>query len=103
MSGTVHGNDFTFLGFDEELDELKEVLKSYFDLKVYGRFVSDAKDDEEIALLGRTSTSCSGGTKIKANAKHREASTKYCGLDSTSKLGKKDEAADMFSEGIGKG
>ena len=84
MSGTVHRDDFTFRRFDEDLDELEELLKSWFDLKVHGRLVPDAKD-EEVALLGGTVTSCPGGTKMKADAKHREASTKYCGLDSTSK------------------
>ena len=33
ISGAVHGDDFTFLGFDEDLCELEELLKSWFELK----------------------------------------------------------------------
>ena len=34
LSGAVHGDDFTFLGFEEDLWEMVELLKGWFELKV---------------------------------------------------------------------
>jgi hypothetical protein len=103
ISGAVHGDDFTFLGYDEDLDELEAALKSWFEIKVRGRLGPDDGDDKEIIILGRLVTWSEDGIRITADVKHAESIKKYCGLDNNSKglgnPGKKPESCDMFSEG----
>ena len=100
LSGAVHGDDFTFLGYDEDLDEMEELLKSWFELTVRGRLGPEDGDDKEIVILGRTVVWGPGGITIQADPKHAEAIKRYCGVDSSSKglgnPGKKDENSDMF-------
>jgi hypothetical protein len=101
MSGAVHGDDFTFLGYEEDLDDLEDLLKSWFELKVRGRLGPDDTDDKEIVILGRTVTWHPEGITIKADQKHGDAIRKYCNLDSTSKglgnPGRKDENVDLLT------
>ena len=104
ISGAVHGDDFTFLGYPEDLDDLEAALKSWFEVKVRGRLGPDEKDDKEIIILGRTVTWDKDGIRIVADKKHAEAIKKYCGLDENSKglgsPGKKPESQELFGEGV---
>ena len=84
MSGAVHGDDFTFLGYEEDLHELVDLLKGWFELKVRGILGPDEKDDKEIVILGRTVRWDPDGIRITADRKHSEAIKKYCGLDENS-------------------
>jgi hypothetical protein len=101
MSGAVHGDDFTFLGYDEDLDDLEALLKSWFELTVRGRLGPGENDDKEIVILGRTVSWSAGGISIKADPKHAEAIKKYCNVNENSKglgsPGKKDDNVDMFT------
>jgi hypothetical protein len=105
MSGAVHGDDFTFLGYDEDLDELEALLKGWFELTVRGRLGPEEGDDKQIVILGRTVSWGPGGITIKADPKHAEAIKKYCGVDCSSKglgsPGKKDDNLDIFIEAEG--
>jgi hypothetical protein len=85
VSGAVHGDDFTFLGSDDDLDEIEALLKSWFDLKVRGRLGPDDSDDKEIVILGRTLTWTPEGIWIRADDKHSLAIKKYCEVDQSSK------------------
>jgi len=102
MSGAVHGDDFTFLGYPEDLDELEKHLKSWFDLKVRGRLGPDPEDDKDITILGRHLNWGPEGITIAADIKHAEAIKKYCGIDDNSKSlgnpGKKENAKEFFEE-----
>jgi len=105
MSGAVHGDDFTFLGYDEDLDTLENLMKGWFDLKVRGRLGPDEGDDKEIIILGRHLKWGPTGISITADAKHADSIKKYCKIDDDSKglgnPGKKDDTKDFFEE-IGK-
>ena len=100
VSGAVHGDDFTFLGTDEDLDEIEALLKSWFDLKVRGRLGPDEHDDNEIVILGRTLIWAPEGIYIRADEKHARALKKYCGVEDSSKglvsPGKKPENEDIM-------
>jgi len=85
MSGAVHGDDFTFLGYDEDLDTLKNLMKGWFDLKVRGRLGPDEGDDKEIIILGRHLEWGPTGISITADAKHADSMKKYCKIDDDSK------------------
>jgi len=97
MAMTLH-----FLGYDEDLDDLENLLKSWFELTVRGRLGPEDGDDKEIVILGRTVSWGPGGISIQADPKHANSIKSYCGLDSNSKglgnPGKKDENVDIFDE-----
>jgi len=102
LSGAVHGDDFTFLGFEEDLLDLVELLKSWFELKVTGILGPDDKDDKEIVILGRTVKWHQGGISILADRKYADSIMKYCSINSDSKglggPGKKEESEDLIPE-----
>ena len=49
----VHGDDFTFTGYDEDLDYATEIMEAAYELKVRGRLGNGARDVQEIDVLGR--------------------------------------------------
>ena len=48
---TVHGDDFTLLGSDEDLDWFEEEIKKKFEVKVRGRLGPGSKDVNSYAYL----------------------------------------------------
>ena len=49
----VHGDDFTFLGTDEVLDEIQRLMEKEFLCKVEGRLGSGKSDLKEARVLNR--------------------------------------------------
>ena len=49
----VHGDDFTFLGFDSDLDHVTGLMSSWYDIKVRGRLGGGRDDQSEITILNR--------------------------------------------------
>jgi hypothetical protein len=56
LIGAVHGDDFMFVGLDEDLDYVEKLLKDKYELKVRGRLGSGQNDKKSIDMLGRTIT-----------------------------------------------
>ena len=54
LACVVHGDDFTFSGFEEDLDWIEGLMKEWFDVKVRARLGPQEGDDKEITILGRT-------------------------------------------------
>ena len=50
----VYGDDFLGLGDDEGLDELEQILKAKYDIKVVGTLGPDDKDSKQLVVLNRT-------------------------------------------------
>ena len=50
----VHGDDFTFCGGEIDLLWIKQLLPTWFEIKVRGMLDHDEKDDKEFFILGRT-------------------------------------------------
>ena len=102
MSGAVHGDDFTFLGFDEDLDMLEKLMKGWFDLKIRARLGPEVGDDKDIVILGRHVNWGPDGISINADPKHAESIKKYCDTNENSKSlsnpGKKDDTQEFFNE-----
>jgi hypothetical protein len=102
MSGAVHGDDFTFLGFDEDLDMLEKLMKGWFDLKIRARLGPEVGDDKDIVILGRHVNWGPDGISINADPKHAESIKKYCDINENSKSlsnpGKKDDTQEFFNE-----
>ena len=48
----VHGGDFTFCGYEEALFWIRDLMDSWFEIKVRGILGGGHKDDKEIVILG---------------------------------------------------
>ena len=55
MWSTVHGDDFTFLGNDHDLDWFETKIKEKFEVKTRGRLGPGVKkeEDQSIMILNR--------------------------------------------------
>jgi len=104
MECVVHGDDFTILGFEEDLDELEVAMRSWFEIKVRGRIGPDSSDAKEITILNRTVTWLDWGIRIVADPKHAERLTEFFGLEATStsvvSFGKKEKDLKAEAEGV---
>ena len=49
----IHGDDFTILGSEEDLDWFQKQIKERFEVKVRGRIGPGRKDEKSIRLLNR--------------------------------------------------
>ena len=76
----VHGDDFTFAGYDEDLDFVTEVLKKEYELKVRGRLGPDEKDIKRIDILGRILEYRSWGLSWRADPRHRKMVLEHFGF-----------------------
>jgi hypothetical protein len=85
MEVVVHGDDFTFLGYEEDLSEIAETMASWFEIKVRGVVGPDPGDANEITILNRTLEWFSWGIRITADPKHVDKILNYFNLDNTSK------------------
>ena len=81
----VHGDDFTFLGFEEDLEWATSLMSTWYDVKVRGILGPDPDDLKEIVILGRTVTWKEWGIEIRADEKHAKRVIAYCGLEAGSK------------------
>ena len=85
IEGVVHGDDFTFLGFEEDLVDLASKMASWFEIKVRGIVGPEAKDMNTITILNRTLEWFSWGIRITADPKHAEKIMNHFGLEADSK------------------
>ena len=103
ISLVVHGDDFTFTGYEEDLEWVAAQMKEWYQLKVRARLGPDAKDDKEAVLLGRILRWHEWGISCEADPKYRLRIMAALGLEESSKPlnspGVKDE--DRASEAAG--
>ena len=78
----VHGDDFTALGEDEDLNWYESELSKYFELKIRGRVGPEASDDKEMRILNRILRIDSEGLKYEADPRHAEIIVKSLGIES---------------------
>ena len=100
----VHGDDFTFLGYPDALEEVAENMKSWYLLKIRGVLGGEPGDDEEVTILNRTLRWKVGSGKIEyeADVKHAKKICGEFGLGAGSKSLKspavKEKAEDLDKE-----
>jgi len=67
----VHGDDFTFLGYEDELMKIKEHMQGWYQLKVRAVLGDDLYDDKETTILNRELRWCEDGSiEFEADRKH---------------------------------
>ena len=81
----VHGDDFTVLAEEEQLDWFRREISKKFDAKFRGRIGPDIGDDKSIRILNRIVTWTTGGIKYEADQRHSEIIIKQLGLESGAK------------------
>ena len=62
----VHGDDFTFCGVSEELKWIRNLMASWFEIKVRAILGNDTGDDKEVVLLGRVLRWTASGIEYEA-------------------------------------
>ena len=71
-SCVVHGDDFTFLGFDEDLLEIANSMRGWYELKVRGILGEAAGDVKSIAILNRELSWSHESLEYEADRKHAQ-------------------------------
>ena len=76
----VHGDDFTILGCDGDLDYFEKGIQTEFEVKVRGRLGSGKDDDKSIRILNRIVRWTEAGLRIEADPRHVEILINEMGL-----------------------
>jgi hypothetical protein len=82
----VHGDDFTVVGTDEDLDHFQELIQAEFEVKARGRLGSSKKDCKEIRILNRIVRWTPEGVTCEADQRHVEILVKEMGLCTASSV-----------------
>jgi hypothetical protein len=81
----VHGDDFTFLGWEHDLKEVREHMEAHYELKVRGVMGGEPGDCHEITILGRRLVWKGSEMRYEADPKHVEMICTELGLEANSK------------------
>ena len=85
VSCVVHGDDFTFVGCEEDLRWITKMMRGWFDIKVRAKLGPDAEDDKDVVILGRQVKWTESGIEYKADPKHRELILEHFGFEKDTK------------------
>ena len=98
----VHGDDFTFLCYEDHAKELEETMREWYDLKVRAVIGDDDGDDKEVAILNRTLRHTGDGLEYSADPRHEAEIRAEYGVGPESKgldaPAVKEEIPDGFDE-----
>ena len=81
----VHGDDFTFCADEEDLWWIRDLMASWFEIKVRATLGEDSYDDKEVMILGRIVKWKEGGLEYEADPRHRSEVMKYFGFEEDSR------------------
>jgi hypothetical protein len=81
----LHGDDFTFLLYEDDVDKVVKQMKTWYDIKVRGVLGDRGADDHEVTILNRKLTWTEGCIEYEADDKHARIITEEFGLTSESK------------------
>ena len=97
LSVVVHGDDFTILGTDPQLDWFQNELAKNFEIKIRARLGEGCPGDNEVTILNRVVKITPTGLTYEANPRHAELLAQSLGLSSSNSVatpGVKDPTAD---------
>lgn len=81
----IHGDDFTILGSEEQLNWFREHMQGKFLMKVKARLGPNTADDKEVRILNRVITWTDQGILYEADQRHTDLILKDLGLQPGSK------------------
>jgi hypothetical protein len=80
LRAVIHGDDFTILGNEVELDWFRDKVQSKFEVKIRGRLGPEESDDKSIRILNRIVTWREDGIHYEADQRHAEMIIRHLGL-----------------------
>ena len=80
ISLVVHGDDFTAVGNDKDLDWYESKLKESFEIKIRGRLGEGCKGPQELRILNRVIALSSSGLTYEADPRHTDLLMSSLGL-----------------------
>ena len=81
----VHGDDFTILGAERDLDWFRSQIQTRFEVKFRGRIGPDVGDDKSIRILNAIVTWTKEGIEYEADQRHAEIIVQQMGLERDSR------------------
>jgi hypothetical protein len=81
----VHGDDFTFLGYPESLNDVLKQMKDWWDIKLRAIIGDEEGDDREVTILNRTLKWDGKTLTLRADRKHVTEILKEFDLGETSR------------------
>ena len=81
----VHGDDFTVLGPEAQLNWFREQIAKRFEVKFRGRLGPAGTDEKSIRILNRVVTWTTEGIEYEADQRHAEIIVEHLGLSGNSK------------------
>ena len=97
---TVHGDDFTILASEENLDWFRKRIAERFEVKFRGRIGPSERDEKSIRILNRILTWTKDGIEYEADQRHAETVAKACEgkTRKVSTPGEKEDGSDLQDE-----
>ena len=92
IRAVIHGDDFTILGNEYDLDWFRREISQRYEVKFRGRIGPSDKDDKAIRILSRVVTWTEEGIEYEADQRHAEIIIKEARLTA--------EAKTVISPGI---
>ena len=86
LMGVVHGDDFVFVGLDEDLDFVLKVLRGRYEVKNRGRLGKGPGDVRKIDVLGRNIEVTECGITWEGDPRHRDLLEKHFGMNESTKV-----------------
>ena len=80
----VHGDDFTLLAYEDDLERLRVAMSEAYLMTVRGVLGPDPKDQKEITILNRKLVWSEGGLTYEADANHARKILEDMGLHASS-------------------
>ena len=77
----VHGDNFTTLGLDEDLNEFEQTLQENFEIKIRGRLGEGCPGPQEIRMLNRIVSITEEGLTYEADPRHTDLLLSSLNLD----------------------
>jgi hypothetical protein len=80
IRAVVHGDDFTMLGWEEDLDWFRKEIQERFEVKIKGRIGPGKEDMKSMRVLNRIVEWTEGGITYEADQRHAEIIVRDLGL-----------------------
>ena len=84
LSIVIHGDDFTTLGTDANIDWYEAELQKHFEIKIRGRLGEGCEGTNQIRILNRVVTITPEGLQYEADPRHGDLLTSSLSLSETS-------------------
>jgi hypothetical protein len=85
IRSVIHGDDFTMLGSEEDLDWFSVKIEERFEVNVRGRLGPSEGDGKSIRILNRVVEWTNSGISYEADQRHAEIIVRQLGLEKESR------------------